>query len=181
MDQRIVVLSLIAMAALNPAALLTARVVRDQTRWTIGPAPVVVKKHADPVLDAGGARPPGQGEPVPVGLGTTIAPARELQNRLAKRLADVKTAPAPRLRHFAWCQPAGVVIVGWYGTIQDVTKTPGGWRVSIRISPHLRRPAGGVPFTRDRFVEIYDVTDDAVRLVRWIDPPDAIPGIPFID
>jgi len=124
---------------------------------------------------------------VPPYSGLTVAPAhnlprdqRRVQERLGTLLSKRDFVPQQRLQHFAWCDAPDKAITGWYGQVIQVEDVPGGVRVKIVVSPRLWVVGGNVPFTADRYIEVYEIVGGNVRFIEGQSPPDAVPGIHMI-
>jgi hypothetical protein len=157
------------------------RLIPGDARFQAKSSPGSPESLANPALQEALARGP-------VDRGVSIAPMTGApddvlprQRAIGQAIVEHGIVPPERLRHFAWCDEQGLKVVGWYGRITSDEEFPGGAIVSIQLSPHLRSPRGNVPFTKDYFVETYEVTEDRVRFLGAVDPPDARPGIAFID
>jgi len=120
--------------------------------------------------------------------GTSITPEEDvdgqelvIQEEVATLFAKADPCPDDRAQHFAWCDVPGMRLNGWYGRIRQMKSIPGGWHVEIQVSPHITTELGNVSFTRDYRIEVYETGPNGLRYVTSRRPPDAVPGITFVD
>lgn len=96
-----------------------------------------------------------------------VGQVRDIQIAFCRALAKADQAPQERLNHFAWVEqvPEGgelqtYPVRGWFGRIVAMEPTLSGYRFKVKIGPHLVSPRGGIPFTHDSCLELYDFSAD---------------------
>ena len=104
-----------------------------------------------------------------------------LHSRAAALITQANPTPAHRTQHFGWISTNKKWrLLGWGGFVRDVEPVPGGYRVTIRVSPLMTedyRSATSADYT----LETYLISNGHVHFIQGIDPPDASPGVAVAD
>lgn len=157
---------------------------RIRPKWPTPSAPTAVKKTPIQVITQGSLSPETQAELAArqrekyayrgTQIQTTaIGEKLTLHTKIAGAFAKQDPQPPERRQLFAWClQHPGVVLTGWSGNIQEVTKSTSGWLVKVRLAPRIAG-IGAVSFTPDYCIETWVYNDGDLRFVSTVRPPDA--------
>ncbi len=152
------------------------------------PGPPASSVAAAPPLPSWLAAPREEDDPEapPRGNRMVAGPSGPVEVDLVRRLTAEfnrrNVVPPQRLAHFAWAGREGWTIPGWSGSLGDVRDHPdGSRRLTVRVRPHLKSDLGGVPFTRDQFVETYAYRHGAFLFLAGEPAADSSPGIFCID
>jgi len=140
--------------------LATASIPREQnTGKAIPPLPILMEARVPAfAVDVDSRKNKGPG----------ILP---IHQKLADRLSKVEAVPADRLRHYQWLNNGDFQLLGWHGFVDHAEPIPGGYLVTLRISPRVRSKFGASTTVFDKMYEKYTVVGDQVEFVEAIHPP----------
>lgn len=96
--------------------------------------------------------------------------ANPLHDALADAITAANLSNPQRLAHFQWMNQPGFRVVGWSGTIQNVSNAPNGKTVTMRLSPEIQRDGGSATHF-DYMLETYFVNGKEVTFLGAVHPP----------
>jgi hypothetical protein len=104
-----------------------------------------------------------------------------LHDQAARLITAAHPVPVQRLDHFRWLDdPRKYALTGWGGFIQQLGPVPGGYKVSVRVTPTFTVD-GSSAVTADYVIEQYSIMNGRISLIRVVDPPDAVAGVVSTD
>lgn len=116
-------------------------------------------------------------------VGTQIEPMihsnpgiMKLQREIAAAFATVDPLPDSRKAHFAWIGSTPAWTVGWRCSIQELSQSPSGWFVRVRVGIQLGSDQGSA-FTGAYCDEIYEYTQGQLRFLRMVETPMSTPRV----